>query len=191
MTKKTRKADENVQQLAKIRLTSITEQGIKENMKMNLAEKIRDFSKEFKLNEEKYIKNYSELVGESTEHLDFESGNARKSNNSHHKANDFLQVQDPDLDVLRKRDEEISTLVNSISELATIYKDMQTLVSHQGTILDRIDYNIEASLVHVKDGHKHLVKTDKMMQGNCYRNCTLTLIVAIFVMAVLLVLKIT
>jgi len=37
-----------------------------------------------------------------------------------------------------------------MAALATLFKEMQTLVIEQGTIVDRIDYNVEQALFHTK-----------------------------------------
>ena len=104
-------------------------------------------------------------------------------------SNNFLQTQDENNAILRKRDEEISTLLDSINDLASIFKDLQVLVQHQGTILDRIDYNIEAALDNSKEAHKQLVKANEHMKSNCFRNMTLVLIIIIFIEAILLIFK--
>lgn len=36
----------------------------------------------------------------------------------------------------------VGELVGSITKLSTLYKDLTTLVVAQGTVLDRIEYNI-------------------------------------------------
>jgi syntaxin 16 len=128
LTNKTQQAEENIKQLNKLNLSSIAEQSIKENMKINLSTKIREFVRQFKLNEETYMAKYRELVGDSS----------MSDNSSKHEINngDFLQTsEDFSSDILKKRDGEINTLVKSISDLASIFKDMQTLVIEQGYLL--------------------------------------------------------
>lgn len=191
MTDKVRLADKNINDLSSIKFDSSSEEAVKENMKMNLAEKIREFSRDFKINEENYMKNYQELVGDTnTYEVEDLDGSTNYSSNS--KKKDFLQLSvDSSEIIIKQRDEEISILLNSITALAGVFKDLQTLVHHQGTILDRIDYNIETAGQNIKHAHKDLIKTEKMMKTNCYRNSMLVIIILIFIMGVLLVLKFT
>lgn len=184
-------------------LKSETENAMKDNMRTHLASKIQDFSRTFRVNEEKYMKNYQELVGDQTKYNLSDDSLAQTSQDSNsHLSNDFLQIEDNSTKVLRRRDDEISTLLSSITELASVFKDMQTMVVEQGksmtliylrlgTILDRIDYNIDNALQNTKTANTELKKADEAMKSSCFRNSIVTLIVAIFVMSVLVLYKVT
>jgi syntaxin 16 len=189
MTRKVKQADENINLLNRLKFSSVSEEEVKENMKLNLVTKIKEFSRDFQINEEKYMKKYQELVGDTTRY-DFEDldGSHKSSTNQNFKNNDFLAT-DHSNKILRQRDEDISTLLNSITELAGVFKDLQSLVHHQGTILDRIDYNIDTASQNIQNANKSLKETEKMMKSSCYRNSMLCIITAIFIMGILLVFK--
>ncbi|KAA8549117.1 hypothetical protein F0562_000801 [Nyssa sinensis] len=57
-----------------------------------------------------------------------------------------------------EREREIRQVLESVNELAQIMKDLSVLVIDQGTIVDRIDYNIQNVAVSVEDGFKQLQK---------------------------------
>lgn len=59
---------------------------------------------------------------------------------------------------INQREREITDIAKGIIELADIFKELQTMVIDQGTMLDRIDYNIENMTVHVKAADKELVQ---------------------------------
>jgi syntaxin 16 len=58
--------------------------------------------------------------------------------------------------VIEQRELEINDIAKGIIELADIFKDLQTMVIDQGTMLDRIDYNVERMAVDVKEAEKEL-----------------------------------
>ncbi|XP_022759683.1 syntaxin-41-like isoform X1 [Durio zibethinus] len=57
-----------------------------------------------------------------------------------------------------EREREITQVVKSVNELAQIMKDLSVLVIDQGTIVDRIDYNIQNVATSVEEGLKELQK---------------------------------
>lgn len=58
--------------------------------------------------------------------------------------------------IIAQREQEINEIAKGIIELADIFKDLQAMVIDQGTMLDRIDYNVEKMVVHVKAAEKEL-----------------------------------
>ena len=58
---------------------------------------------------------------------------------------------------IAQREREINDIAKGIIELADIFKDLQSMVIDQGTMLDRIDYNVERMAVDVKGAEKELV----------------------------------
>ena len=83
-----------------------------------------------------------------------------------------MAVVDDLTEAVRSRDQEIAKIAQSIEELGTIFKELAVLVIDQGTILDRIDYNMEAVVEHTKTGIKQLEKAEKSQKVNL---CHLTL----------------
>ena len=153
-------------------------------MKQNIYTKLGEFTKSFKLNEENYMKKYKEIVGEDYTIMNSDASRDKSSS----KKENFLMTDEKN-DILAKRDNEITNLLTSINELAQIFKDLQVLVMEQGTILDRIDYNIETAHVNVSEGKKHLEKANEAIKNNCARNAILVLLCVDFVFAILLIFK--
>ena len=92
-------------------------------------------------------------------------------------------------EITEQRSTDITKLVSQINELAVVFKELSTLVVEQGTILDRIDYNIQHAKQHVQKGNKELEKTYKRessWRAKGFISCQLTWI---FVCVGILVLK--
>ena len=64
------------------------------------------------------------------------------------------------------RSREIEEIVSATSDLAALFKELSVLVIEQGTIIDRIDYNVENALESTKKGRKHLVGARKAQKSN-------------------------
>lgn len=62
--------------------------------------------------------------------------------------------------IARDRNEKIERLVRSINQLNDLFKQMNRLVIEQGTILDRIDFNIENTHQKSTKAKEELIKVE-------------------------------
>ena len=129
---------------------------IKSNLQQALVEKVKEFTRKFKLNQEIYTKKYKELVGEEDPTMEINTLIKEEDNNQ----NDNFLMTDNSRQILKRRDTQLNELLNSVSDLAGIFKDMQSLVMEQGSILDRIDYNIDIASTNVIKGKNSLIKAN-------------------------------
>ena len=90
---------------------------------------------------------------------------------------------------VNRRDEEITKIAKRIEELAAIFKELAVLVIDQGTILDRIDYNMENAVEHAKEGVKQLHKAEEHQKANLAIKCIVLLVILIIIMIGVLVWK--
>jgi len=81
-----------------------------------------------------------------------------------------------------ERMQEIQRIAKSVEDLAVLFKDLNTLVVDQGTILDRIDYNMESAVQHVKKAEQELVKADDYSKKARPTKCILILMALILIM---------
>lgn len=66
-------------------------------------------------------------------------------------------------DFIQDRDREIAGIAQSITELADMFKDLGNLVLDQGTLLDRIDYNVEQMSTDVRGAVEELKVATKLV----------------------------
>ena len=66
---------------------------------------------------------------------------------------------------IMQREREINDIAKGIIELADIFKDLSNMVIDQGTMLDRIDYNVERMAVDVKAADKELTVVSSSFIG--------------------------
>ena len=179
--------EKKIKELVKQNIDNDTDNIIKINMQHTIIQKITDFTKKFKINQELYKKKYKELVGEDDPTYEINES-LRKDNNDSNNFENFLMTDNINQN-LQNRDNELNQLLNSVNDLAQIFKDMQSLVMEQGSILDRIDYNIDIAATNVTTGKKSLVKAKEYHKNNGFRNAIIVLIVCIFIEALLLIIK--
>ena len=177
--------ERTLKDLMKLNLENNIHNIIKSNLQQALVEKVKEYTRKFKLNQEIYTKKYKELVGEEDPTMEINTFIKEEENNQ---KDNFLML-DNSHQVLKKRDNELNQLLNSVQDLAGIFKDMQSLVMEQGSILDRIDYNIDIASTNVVKGKNSLIKANEYHKNNCFRNIIIVLLVCIFIEAFMLIFK--
>jgi syntaxin 16 len=61
---------------------------------------------------------------------------------------------------------------------------MNELVIEQGSLIDRIDFNIEETVGHVERGVEHLRKAEEHAECTCASKCMLVLVGLIFLLVI-------
>lgn len=100
-----------------------------------------------------------------------------------------MQALEETEEMINQRDEEITQIAKSIEELAQIFKELAVLVIDQGTILDRIDYNMENAVEHVKEGMTQLQKAEEHQKNAMSTKCIIVLVILIIIFLSILIWK--
>ncbi|GAA6022017.1 hypothetical protein JCM10207_002409 [Rhodosporidiobolus poonsookiae] len=81
---------------------------------------------------------------------------------------------------VEQRDAEIHAIAQSIADLADLFKDLSSLVIDQGTLLDRIDYNVEQMSTEVRGAVEELKTATRYQRrsGKCQLIFLLLLLIA-------------
>ncbi|KAL9652339.1 hypothetical protein ABK040_011995 [Willaertia magna] len=175
---------------------------IKKNLKMSLVTELNDLSKRFREQQQDYLQRLKSLKQRKQNVMVYKSEEINHSNleeelteEEQERINMLEQKQfdpgftDEQIQLLIqneieniRRDKEIREILASIVELNQLFKELNQLVIEQGTLIDRIDHNIEQTHVFVQKGNKEL------LQGEKYQKCgTMGIIIVILLVAVLLV----
>ncbi|XP_045762521.1 syntaxin-16 [Maniola jurtina] len=99
----------------------------------------------------------------------------------------LLLMQEENTKMVAEREEEVNKIVKSIVDLNDIFKDLAQMVNEQGTVLDRIDYNVEQTQVQVHEGYKQLQKAERYQRQNRKMHCIMMLAVTVIVLVILLI----
>ena len=188
MTQKVKLCEVNIREISSIpdSYLSNIDKKIKDNIKVTLSQKFHDFSCEFRKNEQQFMEKLQRL-GTNSSVIDDEDTSLKDFDRKH--ANNFFFMQDEVNSQLKKRNECIDSLLSSINELSSIFKDLQTVVQEQGTILDRIDYNIDIAVDNTKKAYGHINEANKLQKQSCFRNTVLIIMFIIFVEFILVINK--
>ncbi|XVE89588.1 hypothetical protein DITRI_Ditri20bG0008000 [Diplodiscus trichospermus] len=168
---------------------------VRKNVQRSLATDLQNLSMELRKKQSTYLKRLRQQK-EGQDGVDLEMN--LNGNRSKAEADDLddMVFNEHQMAKLKRseaftveREREIQQVVESVNELAQIMKDLSVLVIDQGTIVDRIDYNIQNVATTVEEGLKQLQKAERTQKQGGMVMCATVLVIMCFVMLVLLILK--
>ncbi|CAI2372082.1 unnamed protein product [Moneuplotes crassus] len=179
-----RKSEIGLHDIKSIDLEDPVDRKVKDNVHYSLAIKLKDCTS-------KANKIQKELVAYMESHYNPEE-QAKPGNllDGFDDDEEEMNQQEVMLEQMKQaKDEEIEDMVKAANDLASLFKELSVLVIEQGTVLDRIDYNVETALVNTKKGRKHLVKAKEYSESSRARNIILCLAASILFCIALLIIK--
>ncbi|KAG5399373.1 hypothetical protein IGI04_021187 [Brassica rapa subsp. trilocularis] len=186
-----RKSEKQLQRLSKGGPSE--DSSVRKNVQRSLATDLQQLSMELRKKQSAYLKRLrlqKEDGGDLEMNLNGSSSRAEDDDFddilfSEHQMSKIKKSEE----ISVEREKEIQQVVESVNELAQIMKDLSALVIDQGTIVDRIDYNIQNVSSTVEDGLKQLQKAERTQRSGGMVKCASVLVILCFIMLVLLILK--
>ncbi|GMI62312.1 hypothetical protein ScalyP_jg5326 [Parmales sp. scaly parma] len=198
ITGKFRDAEKCLKKIGKVANLTESEQKVRSNIQRSMAKKLQELSLDFRKSQKQYLMDVrgqksGNDVNMSQFGIDLNAGGGSTGGATGGNGADFTTQQMAVVDdlegVVNERDEEIQKIAASIEELSTIFKELAVLVIDQGTILDRIDFNMEQVVEHTKEGIKQLEKAEAHQKSARPAKCIACLLVLIAVMLLILIMK--
>eukprot|EP00884_Botryococcus_braunii_P004075 jgi/Botrbrau1/13669/Bobra.0378s0003.1 len=173
---------------------SETDEKVKHNVQRTLAIELQKLSVQFRKQQKSYLNKIRQqgAAGSNSSFwaLDDERAGQKGLEDYDPGFSDVQMMKADTLDAMAtERDREVRNILQSINDLAQIMKDLSVLVIDQGTILDRIDYNMEQVAVKVDEGVKQLLKAEKYQKQSRLIMCIMFLIVAVIFMLFIVIFK--
>ncbi|XP_010546754.1 PREDICTED: syntaxin-43 isoform X1 [Tarenaya hassleriana] len=191
LTNLLRKSEKQLQRLSAAGPSE--DSNVRKNVQRSLATDLQNLSMEFRKKQSTYLKR---LRQQKEDGVDLEMNlNGSRSRAEDYDFDDML-FNEHQMAKIKKseefsveREKEIQQVVESVNELAQIMKDLSILVIDQGTIVDRIDHNIQNVASTVEDGLKQLEKAERTQKQGGMVMCATVLVILCSIMLVLLIIK--
>ena len=182
------------------------QQSVRKNIERRVAQQLQDLGGEFRRGHKSYL---AKLKGQTIEEyrpdlsfadgsgagpssgagfFDEEEGRPDTCADPRFSAAQTLQLVMAER-MTEEREKAITQVAESVGELAEIFKEIQVLVIDQGTILDRIDYNIEQAADRVGNAVVELNKANEYQKKSRTMLCIYVLLLLCGFMVIVLILK--
>lgn len=162
---------------------SSEEQAMRKNIQASLAVKLQELSFAFKQSQKDYLSKLRGMQAQEEDPFQLELDESDYHDPGF--SQELLETSASALTDARAREEEMRTLLESLQDLNSIFKDIAILVIEQGTVLDRIDYNIENAEIHVVEAERELEKAHEMAKSSTSKRCMIILVLLVLLFLLL------
>mmetsp|Transcript_6393 Transcript_6393/g.12770 ORF Transcript_6393/g.12770 Transcript_6393/m.12770 type:complete len:215 (-) Transcript_6393:1536-2180(-) len=184
-------------ELPKDRTQPLTvEDHILKNIQRSFATELQDLSVRFRVDQNRYLRtleNQKAAVQSRIEDVEGDRKTMLLVSDDQDGETGYRQAQLIEIEnaaaVVREREHEIDQVARSVAEMAVLMKDLASMVVDQGTLLDRIDYNVEQTLDASRGAVRHLRDADRYQKKRLAFCCTVLLTIGCGIMSVILLLK--
>ncbi|GBB91548.1 hypothetical protein RclHR1_18900001 [Rhizophagus clarus] len=165
------------------------ERAMSKNIQISLASKLQELSSSFRKQQASYMKKLKGIESKSSKFFLIESNDSNEDDlELGFTSNQLARVESSEA-VISQREREINEIAKSMHTIAEIFRELQTIVIDQGTLLDRIDYNVEQMNVNVKSAVRELDKGAQYQKKTRNRKIILLLLLLIFGLIIILIFK--
>ena len=188
----------NVQRIAyvdDVKKLSQQERQVRINIMKAAANKLTEQSKAFQTSQKKFLsdlRNQTAVDENGVEVVPRMSANERDLIDQSIEG-DLTPEQATQLDMIQgdsqARMKEIIQVAQNINELAAIFRSLNSLIVEQGTILDRIDYNVEQTVDKIEQGKSELIAAEKVNKKGLTTKCIGVLILIVGFLLLLVIIK--
>ncbi|XP_056850582.1 syntaxin-42 isoform X3 [Raphanus sativus] len=166
------------------------ESNLRKNVQRSLATDLQSLSMELRRKQSTYLKRLQQQKeGQDGVDLEFNMNGKMSRLDEDEELGGMTVKLKEGQHVSAEREREIQQVLGSVNDLAQIMKDLSALVIDQGTIVDRIDYNIQNVSSSVEEGYKQLQKAERTQREGAMVKCATILLILCLIMIVLLILK--
>ncbi|CAK7240503.1 MAG: t-SNARE affecting a late Golgi compartment protein 2 [Sporothrix thermara] len=179
------------------------------NVQISLASRVQEASANFRKKQSAYLKKLKGFSGAGIERTSTPVGGSSTSGTNNYAADPSLLESDADRSysqwalqattqqlqlhsndaIILQREREIEDIAQGIIDLSDLFRDLQNMVIDQGTMLDRIDYNVENLNTDVKAAERELNVASGYQKQTTKRKIILLLLLIVAGMVILLIIK--
>ena len=185
MTQQLKKCKSLTKELKTLLANSDLDENVKINMYQNLLNRLAETSRALQINEEMQLQKYHEFNGVEDSFFNINNFDSIETTQTQK----FNSIDAKKIDKKKDRHKEIDQIVKTVNELKEIFQEVADMIIFQGTILDRIDYNIYESRHNIRRGNREMEETHERLKSGCLRRINQILIICIFIMSILIIFK--